>query len=81
MRELSWSHNLLILGRDKREKEREFYLRLACVQKWSSRELERQITVPCSSEWSCRRQNCQHRGQNCTRGAVEVFTCMKPPAK
>jgi predicted nuclease of restriction endonuclease-like (RecB) superfamily len=27
----------------KREDEREFYLRLACAQKWSSRELERQI--------------------------------------
>ena len=43
LRELSWTHNLLILGKCKREDEREFYLRLACAQKWSSRELERQI--------------------------------------
>jgi predicted nuclease of restriction endonuclease-like (RecB) superfamily len=43
LRELTWTHNLLILGKCKREEEREFYLRLACVQKWSSRELERQI--------------------------------------
>jgi predicted nuclease of restriction endonuclease-like (RecB) superfamily len=43
LRELSWTHNLLILGKCKREEEREFYLRLAGEQKWSSRELERQI--------------------------------------
>ncbi len=43
LRELSWTHNLLILGKSKREEEREFYLRMACSQKWSSRELERQL--------------------------------------
>jgi predicted nuclease of restriction endonuclease-like (RecB) superfamily len=41
--ELTWTHNLLILGKCKREEEREFYLRLATMQKWTSRELERQI--------------------------------------
>lgn len=41
--ELSWTHNLLILGKCKRDDEREFYLRLAHGQKWPSRELERQI--------------------------------------
>jgi len=41
--ELSWTNNLLILGKSKREEEREFYLRMACAQKWSSRELERQL--------------------------------------
>ncbi|WP_397570418.1 YhcG family protein [Schlesneria sp. T3-172] len=43
LRELSWTHNLLILGKSKRAEEREFYLRMACAQKWSSRELERQL--------------------------------------
>jgi len=43
LRELTWTHNMMILGKCKREEEREFYLRLACSQKWSSRELERQI--------------------------------------
>lgn len=43
LRELSWTNNLLILGKSKREEEREFYLRLAHSQKWTSRELERQI--------------------------------------
>jgi predicted nuclease of restriction endonuclease-like (RecB) superfamily len=43
LRELSWTNNLLILGKAKREEEREFYLRLATREKWPSRELERQI--------------------------------------
>jgi predicted nuclease of restriction endonuclease-like (RecB) superfamily len=43
LRELTWTHNLFILGKCKREEEREFYLRLAAGQKWTSRELERQI--------------------------------------
>src|SRR5262249_13780754 len=43
VRELSWTHNLLIMGKCKRDEEREFYLRLARSQQWPSRELERQI--------------------------------------
>src|SRR5665213_3115395 len=35
--QLPWTHNLAILSRCKREEEREFYLRMACSQKWSSR--------------------------------------------
>jgi len=41
--QLPWTHHLLILGKAKREEEREFYLRLATREKWPSRELERQI--------------------------------------
>jgi predicted nuclease of restriction endonuclease-like (RecB) superfamily len=43
LRELPWTHNLCILGKAKRPEEREFYLRLAIREKWSSRELERQL--------------------------------------
>lgn len=43
LRELPWTHNLSILGRCKRPEEREFYLRLAAQEKWSSQELERQL--------------------------------------
>lgn len=43
VRQLSWSHNLLILGRCKRPEEREFYLRLAQRDGWSRRDLERQL--------------------------------------
>ena len=43
LRELPWSHHLSILGRSKRSEEREFYLRTAIREKWSSRELNRQM--------------------------------------
>ena len=42
-RQLSWSHNLVILGQGKRAEEREFYLRMAIREQWSRRELERQF--------------------------------------
>jgi predicted nuclease of restriction endonuclease-like (RecB) superfamily len=43
VRQLSWTHNLLILSGAKRAEEREFYLRMALRERWSKRELERQI--------------------------------------
>ncbi len=42
-RELSWTHNLLILSRCKRDEEREFYLRVCHRERWGKRELERQL--------------------------------------
>jgi predicted nuclease of restriction endonuclease-like (RecB) superfamily len=43
VRQLPWTHNLIILSQSKRPEEREFYLRLAAQEKWSKRELERQF--------------------------------------
>ncbi len=43
LRQLPWTHHLLILSYSKREEEREFYIRLAIREGWSKRELERQI--------------------------------------
>jgi predicted nuclease of restriction endonuclease-like (RecB) superfamily len=43
LRELSWSHNLAIMSRCKRDEEREFYLRLAAREHWPLRELERRL--------------------------------------
>jgi hypothetical protein len=43
VRQLPWTHNLLILMRSKRPEEREFYLRLAHRERWGKRELERQL--------------------------------------
>ena len=43
LRQLPWTHNLIILNQSKRPEEREFYLRLAIQEKWSKRELERQF--------------------------------------
>lgn len=42
VRQLPWTHNLIILGQCKQREEREFYLRLAIQERWSKRELERQ---------------------------------------
>ncbi|MBS0345889.1 MAG: DUF1016 family protein [Proteobacteria bacterium] len=42
VRQLPWTHNLIILSRSKRPEEREFYLKMAAQEKWSKRELERQ---------------------------------------
>ena len=41
--QLPWTHHLIILSQSKRPEEREFYLRLAIREQWSSRELERQF--------------------------------------
>jgi len=43
VRQLPWTHNLIILSQSKRLEEREFYLRLAIREQWSKRELERQF--------------------------------------
>ncbi|SPO57614.1 conserved protein of unknown function [Pseudomonas sp. JV551A1] len=43
LRQLPWTHNLTILSQSKLPQEREFYLRMAVQEKWSSRELERQF--------------------------------------
>jgi predicted nuclease of restriction endonuclease-like (RecB) superfamily len=42
--QLPWTHHLMIMSRCKRREEREFYLRVAVREKWSSRELERQLS-------------------------------------
>lgn len=41
--QLPWTHNLIILNQAKRAEERDFYLRMASQEKWTSRELERQF--------------------------------------
>jgi len=45
VRELPWTHNLMVMGQAKGMQERAFYLRMAAEQRWSSRELERQLRV------------------------------------
>ena len=43
VRQLPWTHNLIILSQSKRPEEREFYLRQTIQEQWSKRELERQF--------------------------------------
>jgi len=40
---LPWSHNLAIMSRSKLDEEREFYLRIAARERWSFRDLQRQL--------------------------------------
>lgn len=42
-REVIWSHNLIIISAAKTDEAREFYLTLAVKNKYSVRELERQV--------------------------------------
>ena len=41
--QLSWTNHLLIMSSSKSDEEREFYIRLAIKEKYSSRQLERQM--------------------------------------
>lgn len=45
VRQLPWTHNLIILSQSKYPEEREFYLRMAIQERWSKRELERQFNT------------------------------------
>lgn len=41
--EISWSHNVMILDKTKTTEEKEFYLKMSLKERWSFRELRRQI--------------------------------------
>jgi predicted nuclease of restriction endonuclease-like (RecB) superfamily len=43
VRQLPWTHHLIILSQSSVSEEREFYMRLAIKERWSKRELERQF--------------------------------------
>ena len=45
VRELAWTHNTIIFSRCKSVEEREYYLKLCIKERYSSRELERQISA------------------------------------
>lgn len=45
LREISWTNNLTILSGAKTIEEKEFYIRLSITEKYSSRELERQMNA------------------------------------
>jgi predicted nuclease of restriction endonuclease-like (RecB) superfamily len=45
LRQIPWTHHLMILGQAKRPEEREFYLQPVAREKWSSRQLERQLKL------------------------------------
>jgi predicted nuclease of restriction endonuclease-like (RecB) superfamily len=52
LRELPWSHNTLILSGTKTDEAREFYLKLAIKNRYSFKELERQIDSMLFERWA-----------------------------
>lgn len=71
--QLPWTHHLLILGRCKRVEEREFYMRLAVQEKWSSRDLERQLASALFERAVLNPPRVSAALKNLHPGAVEVF--------
>ncbi len=45
VRQLPWTHNLIILGQGKSREERHFYINQAVKERWSKRDLERQFKL------------------------------------
>ncbi|MCX7116420.1 MAG: PDDEXK nuclease domain-containing protein [Legionellales bacterium] len=45
VRQLPWTHNLIIMSQSKSEEERFFYINQAIRERWSKRELERQLKL------------------------------------
>jgi predicted nuclease of restriction endonuclease-like (RecB) superfamily len=43
VREVSWTNNMIIIAQTKKIEEREFYLRLAATERYSKKELQRQL--------------------------------------
>jgi predicted nuclease of restriction endonuclease-like (RecB) superfamily len=43
LRQLKWTHHLMILGRCKAADERQFYIRMSVREGWTSRDLDRQL--------------------------------------
>ena len=41
--QISWTNHLLIMSKTKTDEEREFYVKLCLKEKYSKRELERQL--------------------------------------
>ena len=67
--QLPWTHHLLILSQTKHSEEREFYMLAAVKERWSSRELERQI-----------RTGAALRGKVASKKVPSVVTQIHPTA-
>jgi len=73
LRQLPWTHNLIILGQSKRPEEREFYLKIAIQERWSSRDLERQFKAALFERAVLNPPNVSPVVQQSHPAAVDVF--------
>jgi len=60
VREISWTNNLIILSKTKCPEEMEFYLRLSINERYSKRELERQIDSGLYERWVLSDRTIEH---------------------
>jgi predicted nuclease of restriction endonuclease-like (RecB) superfamily len=58
---LSWTHHTIILGACANDLEREFYIRMTIAEKWSSRELRRQIDTDLFTRYMVNWNNEPHK--------------------
>jgi predicted nuclease of restriction endonuclease-like (RecB) superfamily len=73
VRQLPWSHNLVILGQAKRSEEREFYVRMAIRERWSRRDLERQLRIAAFERVALGKTNVSAVLSQTHPGAASVF--------
>ena len=72
-RELPWSHNLTIFSRCKIMEEREFYLKQSIAEKYTVRELDRQISAALYERMQLGSQKLSTALRELQPGAKEVF--------
>jgi predicted nuclease of restriction endonuclease-like (RecB) superfamily len=73
VRQLPWSHNLVILSQAKRSEEREFYVRMAIRERWSRRDLERQLRLAAFERVALGRPNVSAALSHAHPDAVDLF--------
>lgn len=73
LRQLPWTHHLMIMGRSKLPEEREFYIRLSVREKWSSRQLERQLKASLFERMVLSPPKVASALRQMHPGAIEVF--------
>jgi predicted nuclease of restriction endonuclease-like (RecB) superfamily len=73
VRQLPWTHNLIILNQSRRPEEREFYLKLTIQEKWSKRELERQFKVALFERAVLNPAKVSPAASQLHPGAVDIF--------
>jgi predicted nuclease of restriction endonuclease-like (RecB) superfamily len=73
LRQLPWTHNLIILGQSRHPEERAFYLKMAIQERWSSRELERQFKAALFERAVLTPPNVSAEVRQAHAAAAEVF--------
>lgn len=73
LRVLPWTHHMFILSGCKTQEEREFYIRLSLRERWSSRELERQIKTCVFERTVLADKKIHQELKNCQQNMSGVF--------